>query len=140
MKDKEDKSKCNMKIRFKLSKEEVPTVNGYIYPKGFWNKIFNSENVKEQLDKKCLFVYADFEPELDLTKTVAVVEEYNSEDNSILAEVLNIPCAKALKDRFSSMKVGPCIYGNITCNENGIESIDLDSAELIKLCIMEKEN
>lgn len=129
-----------MRIKFHLSKEEVPTVNGYIYPKGFWDKIFSSENIKEQLDKKCLFVYAGFEPELDLTKTVAGVKEYDSEDNSISAEVLDTPCAKALKDHLSSMKVSPCIYGNITCNENGIESVDLDSAELIKLCIMEKDN
>ena len=129
-----------MRIKFHLSKEEVPTVNGYIYPKGFWDKIFSSENVKEQLDDKCPFVYDDFEPELDLTKTVAVVEEYNSEDNSITAEVLDTPCTRVLKDYFSSMKVGPCLYGTITCDENGIESIDLDSAELIKLCIMKKEN
>ena len=129
-----------MRIKFHLSKEEASTANGYIYPKGFRNKIFSSENVKEQLDNKCLFVYDDFEPELDLTKIVAVVEEYNSKDNSISAEILDTPCSRALKDYFSSMKVGPCIYGNIACNENGIESIDLDSAELTKLCIMEKEN
>ena len=127
------------KVYFPLSKEEVPTVNGYIYPKGFWDKIFNSEDVKRQLDDKQLFVYGDCELELDLTKVVASVENYDSETKSISADILDTPVSRSLVNELSRMKVAPNLVGTVVCNDDGIESIDLDNVELVKLCLIEKE-
>ena len=128
-----------MRIKFNLSKEEVPTINGYIYPKGFWDKIFNSEDVKKQLDAKQLLVYGDCEIEIDLSKSVASVENYDSETKSISADILDTPLTRSLVDELSSMKVVPNLVGTLVCNDDGIESIDLDNAELVKLCLIEKE-
>ena len=127
------------KITLPLSKEEVPTIDGYIYPKGFWDKIFNSEDVKEQLDAKQLLVYGDCEIDIDLSKAVASVENYDGETKSISADILDTPIARSLVNELSHMKVAPNLIGTLVCNDDGLESIDLDNAELIKLCLMEKE-
>ena len=127
------------KITLPLSKEEVPTVNGYIYPKGFWDKIFNSADVKRQLDAKQLLVYGDCEIDIDLSKAIASVENYDSETKSISADILDTPVARSLVNELSSMKVAPNLICTLICNDDGIESTDLDNVELAKLCLIEKE-
>lgn len=118
-----------------------PNRNGRIYPRELWEKVINSEYVKEMIDSKCLFGEAnhpfDDRVEIDLNNVSHCIHNLYIEGDNVIGELdlLPTPAGELINKLIDyGSKIGISSRGAGSVNEDG--SVDPDDYQFFTFDII----